>query len=444
MSGALQHAWERTLRQHGAARAVVEAASGRTCTFRELDVGAQALAFSPAALRGQAVVFALPNGIRWLELFLALVRAGAVAVPLDPSEPVAAQRRIAESLRAGFWWAGEKLIALGRSRRFRAPAPCLIKLTSGTTGEPRPLIFDDAQMLADGRNVTTTMGIRATDLNYALVPFGHSYGLGNLTLPLLAHGVPLVAGTAPLPQAIAADFARWRPTVFPSVPAVFRALVAAEVEVAQFASLRTAISAGAPLPPETARTFAEKFGRRLHAFYGSSETGGISYDRSGAVTLTGGVGAALRGVSIASVRGQRLQISSAAVFTRGNPRRVGALGAWSPPDCAAIDQRGQLTLLGRRGTTVKLGGRRLNLGEITARLRRIAGVRDVWVGVSEGADPVLGAAVATTLTAIDLRTALHAEIAAWKIPKRWAVRAEFPLTVRGKTDTRALHAAVFG
>ena len=33
-----------------------------------------------------------------------------------------------------------------------------------------------------------------------------------LTLALLAHGVPLVCGASPLPHAIAADFARWRPT----------------------------------------------------------------------------------------------------------------------------------------------------------------------------------------------------------------------------------------
>jgi len=444
MSGQLHETWRKTLRRRGDAHAVAEAATGRTASFRELEAGAAAFSFDATALRGRAVVFALPNGIRWLGFFLALQRAGAVAVPLDPAEPAAAQRAIAESLRAGYWWDGHTLVALPRARRFRDPATCLIKLTSGTTGRPRPLVFTAGQMLADARQVTRTMGIRPRDLNYALIPFGHSYGLGNLTLPLIAQGVPLVCGAAPLPQAIAADFARWQPTVLPSVPAVFRALVAADVAREAFASLRMAISAGAPLAPETARAFAAKFGRRIHAFYGSSETGGIAYDRMGAATLAGGVGRPLLGVSVRAGRGGRIEVSSAAVFTWGNRRQARGRGRWSPPDQAARDARGGLTLLGRRGTTVKLGGRRLNLGEVAARLRQVAGVRDVWVGVSGGGEPVLGAAVVTSRSATEVRLALHDAIAGWKIPRRWAVLAEFPLTARGKTDTRALHAAVFG
>ncbi len=441
---ALVSAWERILRRRGGDRALVHASDGTSRTFRELEAGAAALGFDPRLLAGRAVVFAVPNGSRWLELFLALQRAGAVAVPLDPAEPVAAQQRIAEALRAGFRWDGQNLIALAGARRFRDPATCLIKLTSGTTGAPRPLVFTAAQMLADARQVTTTMGIRASDLNYALIPFGHSYGLGNLSLPLIAHGVPLVCGAAPLPQAIAEDFVRWRPTVFPSVPAVFRALAAAEMARETLASLRLAISAGAPLPSETARAFAEKFGRRLHAFYGSSETGGIAYDRTGVATLAGGVGTAMRDVRIQMRRGQRLRVCSAAVFTQGNAARSQGRGCWSPPDLATLDARGRITLIGRRGMMVKIGGRRVNLGEVAARLRRIAGVRDAWVAVSAESDPVLGAAVVTVRSPAEIRAELLHDTVAWKIPKRWAVLGELPLTARGKTDTRALHARVFG
>lgn len=448
MSHALLQAWEKTLRRCGADCAVTQAADGSRWTFNELDARASAWLAAHAAseserraLRGRAVVFAAPNGSGWLEIFIGLLRAGAVVVPLDAAEPPAAQRRIAESLRAGFWWDGAKLVALAGARRYRDPEICLVKLTSGTTGAPRPLVFTAAQLLADARQVTATMGIGARDVNYALIPLGHSYGLGNLTVPLLAQGVPLVCGAAPLPHAIAADFARWRPTVFPSVPAVWRALAASEMGTGDLASLRLAISAGAPLPPDVARDFAARFGRRLHSFYGSSETGGIAFDRSGAATLAGGVGRVLRGVRVTPLRGQRLRVSSAAVFTRGNRGRIGAHGAWSPPDCAEIDQRGDFTLLGRRGTTVKIAGRRVNLAEVTARLRRLAGVREVWVSV--GAEPVLGAVVATARAVAELRAELAADTAAWKIPKKWLVLPELPLTARGKTDTRALQSLLW-
>jgi acyl-coenzyme A synthetase/AMP-(fatty) acid ligase len=436
MSAALLAAWTRTLRRHGRARAIVQAADAQTCTFRELDARAAALGFDRRGLAGRAVVFAEPNGIRWFEVSLALLRAGAVAVPLDAAEPAEARRGTAEALRAGFLWDGGKLVALARPRRFRDPETCLIKLTSGTTGRPRPLVFTAAQLLADARHVTRTMGIGGRDLNYALIPLGHSYGLGNLVLPLLAHGVPLVCGTAPLPQAIAADFARWRPTVFPGVPAVWRALAAADTPRGSFASLRLAISAGAPLGPEIAGAFAVSFGRRLHAFYGASETGGIAYDRTGAATLAGGVGRALRGVRIAVRRGQRISVTSAAVFTVGNRRG----GAWEPADRVALGPRGELTLLGRRGATVKIAGRRVSLGEVTLRVRALAGVREAWAGVPAGTEASLGAVVATTRTVPELRAELHATTAAWKIPKKWIVLAALPVTARGKPDVRAMQA----
>jgi len=284
------------------------------------------------------------------------------------------------------------------------------------------------------------MGIGRRDLNYALIPLGHSYGLGNLTVPLLAQGVPLVCGTAPLPHAIAADFARWKPTVFPGVPAMWRALAASDLTLD---SLRLGISAGAPLPPEVARNFTARFGRRLHSFYGSSETGGISYDRTGEATLAGGVGRALRGVKLTGLSGARLRVSSAAVLTHGNRRWIGQLGAWLMLDRVTRDAHGGVRLLGRRGKTVKIAGRRVNLAEVADRLRRLPGVSEAWAGASAGNDPMLGAVVATGLTATELRAELLADTAAWRVPKRLIVVAALPLTTRGKTDTRAMQAMIF-
>ena len=444
MNHALFQSWEETLRCHGDQRAVVQAADGRSVTFRKLDeratawLGAQAV--DRKRLRRRPVVFAVRNGIGWFEIFLGLLKAGAVVVPLDMAEPVEEQRRFAESLRAGFWWDGGQLVSLEGPGQIYHPTKCLIKLTSGSTGQPRPLVFTGEQLLADGRQVTATMRIRPSDLNYALIPLGHSYGLGNLVLPLLAHGVPLVCGTTMLPHAVAADFALWKPTVFPGVPAMWRALAASNLVLG---SLRLGISAGAPLPPEVAKDFAARFGQRLHSFYGSSETGGIAYDRSGQPTLAGQVGWAMLGVKLTAWSRGRLLVSSAAVMTYGNDRRDGKLGAWVMPDRVKLNARGDLTIIGRAAQTVKIAGRRVNLAEVTERLRRLPGVHDVWVGMGAGNEPVLGAVVATKRTVVALRTALLADTAAWKIPKKLIAVAALPITARGKPDTRALRAMVF-
>ena len=443
MSHALLQAWAKTLHRHGNDRAVVQAHDGVSVTFRELDARAEAWVKhhvpEPSAWRGRAVVFAVPNGLGWLELFLGLLKAGAVVVPLDAAEPAPAQRRLATELRVAAWWDGAKLAPFPDAKRYRDPAICLLKVTSGTTGRPRALAFTAGQLLADARHVTATMGIGRRDLSYAMIPFGHAYGLGNLTIPLLAQGIPLVCGTAPLPHAIAADFARWHPPVFPGVPTIWRALAASDLTLP---GLRLAITAGSPLPREVAQDFATRFGRRLHSLYGSSETGAIAYDRTGAATLAGGVGRAMRGVKLVALSGSRLRVSSAAVLTHGNRRRFGNQGGWIMPDRVTLDARGGVTLLGRRGLTVKIAGRRVNLAEVSGRLRQLPGVREVWVGLSPGPDPVLAAVVATAQTAAGLRAGLLADTAAWKIPKKLIVVAALPLTARGKTDTRALQALV--
>jgi acyl-CoA synthetase (AMP-forming)/AMP-acid ligase II len=86
----------------------------------------------------------------------------------------------------------------------------------------------------------------------------------------------------------------------------------------------------------------------------------------------------------------------------------------------------------------------VNLAEVEARLRRLAGVRDVWVGVDETAEPVLGAVLSTDRPVSALRAEMMADTAGWKVPKRLVTVDSLPLTERGKTDVAALRRRIFG
>jgi acyl-coenzyme A synthetase/AMP-(fatty) acid ligase len=132
------------------------------------------------------------------------------------------------------------------------------------------------------------------------------------------------------------------------------------------------------------------------------------------------------------------------VFTRGNRSLRGRLGRWTPPDRVTVDARGDLALAGRRGSMVKIAGRRVSLTEVEAGLRRLAGVREAWVQVGPAPNAMLGAALAADRTSAELRADLSPTMAAWKIPKRWVVMPALPLTARGKVDTRALYERLFG
>lgn len=371
-----------------------------------------------------------PNGAMWWSVFLGLLQAGAIPALADSTEPPDALLTVARAIGAGALWRAGSLEPIAAGRAVCRSDACLVKLTSGSTGAPRARVFTHAQMLADGRQVCRSMGIETSDINLAVIPLGHSYALGNIVVPLLAQGTPAICAASPLPHALAADAARWRPTVFPAVPTLLRALVRADVAPADFASFRLVISAGAALAPELAAEFLGKFGRRVHGFYGTSETGGISFDRSGEATLTGrSVGHPLDGVSIELLPAKRFRVRSGAVAGRG---------AHVPADRGEWNEHGELSLLGRAGRTVKLAGRRLDLGEIETVLRALPGVRDAHAAPDAQRPDTLAVAVCTDRPVAELTAALRTRLAPWKVPNRWLVLSEFPTTGRGKIDTRQL------
>ncbi|MCF3651473.1 class I adenylate-forming enzyme family protein [Synoicihabitans lomoniglobus] len=443
MSLTLHEAWSRTVRAGPDAIALIDAETGRRWSRREIDDEAETWRRAHGdAITGRTVAFGERNGVAWLRVFIGLLKADAVAVPFDPGEPVGA--RMATAAAAGADWLDQDdaLVAVAPHRRHR-DGRRVVKLTSGSTGTPKPLRFTDAQILADGHSVVTAMGITGDDLNLGLIPWGHSYGLGNLIVPLLTQGTAIISGIAPLPHSIAEATARWQPTVFPAVPALLRALVDSTMAARDLASLRTVVTAGAPIPPEVAQAFHAKFARRVHSFYGSSETGGIAFDATGELAASGGgVGRPMPGVAVTFERGQRLRVAGPAVFTIGNRRP----GTHLLADIAREDEHGGLVLLGRAGRFVKIAGRRLNLAEVEHALRGLPGVQDAWVTPHAQRSDALAGAIAVGTEAAPstspgaIREALRARLASWKIPKKLIVLPVFPLTARGKTDSRALRA----
>lgn len=439
MSGTLPQLWRATVARDPTALAVVTADDGRCWTRAELLAATEAWCArvpAGAALARKRVALCAPNGIGWWTAFLGLQELGAIPVMVDATEPSARQREIAEHTRAEFLISGDTWVALSRQRRVRDPDHCLVKLTSGSTGVPRAWPFTHAQMIADGRQVCASMTIGPTDVNLGAIPFGHSYGLGNLVIPLVVQGTAVVVVDSPLPNVLATAAAHWRCTVFPTVPAVLNALLRSTVEPAALATLRLVISAGAVMPPALAHGLAERLEITVHNFYGTSETGGICYDRMGEATRSGrSVGTPLEGVQLHWRKGGRFSVASAA---------VGGRGTFSPLDRGQLNEAGELTLLGRAGRLAKLGARRIALGEIEAVLRSIDGITDAYVAIGPGARPVLAAAIATELSKDQVRLALSSRLAAWKVPEKLVPLPALPITARGKLDRAGIEALLFG
>src|SRR4029077_8350192 len=128
-----------------------------------------------------------------------------------------------------------------------------------------------------------------------------------------------------LPRALLSDLARTAATVFPGMPVFYQALTEIE-NVPDLPHLRLCISAGAPLPLKVAQRFREKFRLSIHSFYGSSECGGISYDRAARLLHEGFVGPPMAGVNL-----EPLEPTSSATRVRVRSDAVGE-GYFPEPD----------------------------------------------------------------------------------------------------------------
>ena len=406
-------------------------------TAGEIDARVRALAGSWAAepLAGRIVLLSVPNGPEWLAVFLALQKLGSIAAAADPSTPAPLLEKLAHDLGAGWIFTDGALRRTATAMpRKRLGGLCLAKITSGSTGMPRALLFHADEMLADGRAVMDAMGIGPDDVSYGMIPFGHSYGLGNLVMPLLMRGCAVACSSSPLPRLAVRDMIEAKVTVCPSVPSFFRALNDTALNSVELGKLRLAISAGSNLPPSVARDFELRFGQRIHNFLGSSETGGIAYDADGQAGLDGAsVGRLMPDVAASQGADGRLLVSGPAVVRHGNHRRVGGRQAFLLGDRGTVDSAGNLVILGRATPLAKIGGRRVDPLEVERAIKALENVADAYVRVAQAAGcDRLYALVETTLDPHRIREQLKAALPDWKIPRKIVTVARLNRDERGK------------
>jgi acyl-coenzyme A synthetase/AMP-(fatty) acid ligase len=324
--------------------------------------------------------------------------------------------------------------------------PSLLKLTSGTTAAPRAIRFRSEQLLADCNQICETMGITGRDLNFGVIPLSHSYGFSNLVTPLLARGVPMVLSRDRMPRAVLDDLARTNATVFPGMPVFYQAFSEME-EIPALPKLRLCISAGAPLPVEVARKFREKFHQPIHSFYGSSECGGICYDRDASLLEQGFVGQPMRAVDLElldpNAPATRVRAQSAAVGDGYFPEpdeRLGR-GKFIPDDLLSIGADG-FRIMGRISDVINVAGKKVNPAEVEAELLRFAGVRAAVVFGRESIlrnEEVAACVVAEErVRESDLLEHCRAHLSGWQVPKRIFLVDEIPVNERGKVNRREL------
>ncbi|MEU3449883.1 class I adenylate-forming enzyme family protein [Streptomyces thermolilacinus] len=340
-------------------------------------------------------------------------------------------------------------LTVGRVRRYDTPRPPLLddtevcRFTSGSTGRPNCIEFSGAAVSAAAANWVKGTGLSADDriACFAALSNGLAFNTSLLAAFLpgaslhLSHGLPTASRVVRLLESTAA-------TRLVAFPALYESIVRRAPEEG-FATVRTAISSGAPLRDTVREEFTRLTGVPVHNYYGVAETGPLTYAADG---RGGGLGAPLPGVDLlAEEHGIRVRSESMGSRYLNAPgvfeQRLDDEGYYHTGDQGHL-RDGALHLTGRTSRMVNVGGRKIDPIEIAEVLRAAPGVLDAvaFEADNQHGEPTLAAVVAAEpgVTARTLRTHCAATLPSFKVPGILRLVDRIPANSIGKPSIERL------
>ncbi len=384
----------------------VEAPDG-ALTYAELLARARAGA---AEIDAPRVAIALPPGLDFAVALHAVLLAGAAAVPVDLREPAP---RLAG---AGLVIDGPLPRCGGAAspRRLTTADTALVVHTSGTTGEPRPVVLSHGNVLANALGCAVALGHDRAERWLCPLPLSHVGGLMVLLRSAIA-GTTAVLGPAD----------REDVTIASLVPTQLGRLLHRPPP----RRLRVVMLGGAPADPMLL-TRAREAGWRIAPTYGLTQA-------CSAVT----VGEPGDSTSGRALPGLRVSIAPDGEILVEGPTVAGG-GVLHTGDLGRLDERGRLVVAGRKVDTIVSGGENVMPAEVEAALLAHPAVEQA--GVFGRPDAQWGEAVTAYVvlraeaTPQELREFAAQRLARFKVPKAIEIVATLPRTPSGKLLRREL------
>lgn len=286
---------------------------GRRRSYRELAEWtnrlARALVEDYGVVPGQRVLLRSGNNPAFVAAWLAVTKAGAVAVNTMPMLRAGELARIVDKAEISLALCDKRLVddlaacardsaflkrivrfdggdghdgeldraALAKPPNFEA-APtgrddvALLGFTSGTTGEAKATMHfhRDLLIIADGY-AREVLDVRPDDVFVGSPPLAFTFGLGGLAIFPLRFGAS-AALYENAPPATLLDLIRThKATICFTAPTAYRVMLAAMKDGSEVASLRVAVSAGETLPAPVFEDWTRKTGKPILDGIGATE-----------------------------------------------------------------------------------------------------------------------------------------------------------------------------
>jgi acetyl-CoA synthetase len=421
--------------------------------------------------RGDVVMTLVGSRPEWVLAMLACWRMGAVALPCNPQ-----LRRRDLELRVR---AADPKLAVGEARylgelpdgvpymdmddlartfdedlpqaapvaveRLAPEDPAAIVFTSGTTGEPRGVVYPQRYLSGQELQARHWFGAQDGEIAWCTAAPGWSKSTRNAFI------APWIEGAV----AVLHD-GRFDPTerlrlcdelgvnVLCQAPTEYR-MLAKRGELGPVPSLRRLVSAGEPIEPETIRLFRERLGLGIGDGYGQTETGAISgvHPDEDDPSRDGSMGRALPGLETRIVDGElQLRADTSPTFFDhylGGERFEGEW--WPTGDRVREDEDGYLWFEGRSDDLILSSGYRIGPFEVESALVSHPAVAEAAAVAAP--DPERGSVVRaivvlhdgsepSELLAGELQEHVRAQTAPYKYPRIVEFAEELPKTSSGK------------
>lgn len=471
--------------------AVAVVAGDGSLTYAQLDGAANAVAdlLRNKGIRGGRVAVCMTRSVKLVVALLAVWKAGAAYVPLDPSVPVSRLRQLVESVAVSLVITDEATAALFDRRRppvvvladtdltgahseppheRGGPADLAYVIhTSGSTGQPKAVEITHGSLMNLLWTLPATLGWRSDDVLLAVSSVSFDIAALELFGPLVVGGRVVLSDPEDVRDGhrLAAALTRSGATVMQATPSLWSVLLSVGDAIPPI----RAVCGGERLLPSLAARLLGRV-RELWNVYGPTET---TIWSTAALITDDGVPHVGRPVANTSVyildpglqpvpvgqigevwiggAGVARGYHGAPALTRErfcrDPFRAGGR-MYRTGDLARFRTDGTIELHGRRDDLVKIRGHRVELAEVDAVLHEAPHVVTGAVVARERRD---GSSSLVAFTVLDdvaapicqVRDFLSARLPSYMVPPRIINLPEMPRTVGGKVDRTALHRREF-
>jgi long-chain acyl-CoA synthetase len=350
-----------------------------------------------------------------------------------------------------------------------ASTVAVLQYTGGTTGTPKAAMLTHRNLIVNvlQTDAWNTRREPGREVFLASIPLFHTYGLTVAFLLAIVEGGTIVLQLRPEPKEALRLIDRYRPTQFPAVPALYRALLdRTELPRYHVGSIRFCVSGSAPLPPEVQRRFEKLTGGSLVEGYGLTEASPVTHvNPVEGERRIGSIGLPLPDTDhrvVGPESGRPLEVGEVGELEVRGPQVM--LGYYHQPqetaavlhdgwlrtgDLARLDADGYAYIVDRKKDLILVGGLNVYPREVEEVLLTHPAVADVAVVAAP--DPRLGEVprayvvlrAGTSAEAAELIALVREHLAHYKAPRSVEFRPSLPKSGIQKTMRRQLRDEAF-